>query len=111
MGTLMYRSRTQFEPAINYIAKFMDCPTINSTAFIKCLKKISSYELIKAMQYVNEASPLLTWVPTDELESNDAFLTDSPLNLLAQNKMKDLPFLTGTVTNEGLIGTSCKFLN
>ena len=50
----------------------------------------------------------LTWTPTDEPEADDAFLTDSPENLIDQNQMKDLPFMTGVVTDEGLLITDCK---
>ena len=50
----------------------------------------------------------LTWTPTDESKSDDAFLTDRPENLINQNKMKDLPFMTGKVSNEGLLITERK---
>ena len=47
----------------------------------------------------------LTWTPTDESEADGAFLTDSPENLIDQNKIKDLPFITGQVSDEGLVIT------
>ncbi|XP_033228943.1 esterase E4-like [Belonocnema kinseyi] len=106
-----YRRRTEFQPAINYIANYMGCPTNNSKDFVECLRDKSFKELMNAMKYVNDEFPLLSWIPTDEMESEDAFLTDSPLNLLAQNKMKDLPFMTGTVVDEGLIATAYFYAN
>lgn len=48
----------------------------------------------------------LTWAPTDEIDSEDAFLTDSPKNLIKINQIKDLPFISGFNTNEGLLITS-----
>ena len=44
----------------------------------------------------------LEWTPTDEPPSDAAFLTTSPVNLINQNQMKDLPFMTGQDTDEGL---------
>lgn len=50
----------------------------------------------------------LTWTPTNEPESEDAFLTDDPENLIAQNKVRDYPFISGNVVNEGLMITERK---
>ena len=50
----------------------------------------------------------LSWTPTDEPEADGAFLTDSPENLINKNQMKDLPFMTGETSDEGLLITQCK---
>lgn len=42
-----------------------------------------------------------TWTPTDESESEDEFLTERPRNLVANNLMMDVPFISGVVDNEG----------
>lgn len=52
-----------------------------------------------------ERVSLLNWTPTDEPESDDAFLKDTPKKLLMNNGMKDLPFMSGTVSDEGLLIT------
>lgn len=48
----------------------------------------------------------LTWTPTDEPDDEGAFLTDSPQNLVKRNQMKDLPFISGVTSDEGLFLTS-----
>lgn len=50
----------------------------------------------------------LTWTPTDEPDSEDAFLTGKPENLVKNNQMKDLPFMSGVVSDEGLLITRGK---
>ena len=101
-----YRKKEDFKPDIEQIAKNVGCQSDNSTDLIKCLREIKVQDLLIATEFITSRNPGLAWTPTDEIESEDAFLTDSPQNLIAQNKMKDLPFISGTVTDEGLYTTS-----
>lgn len=45
----------------------------------------------------------MIWTPTDEPDAKSAFLTDRPKNLVASNEMKDLPFMSGNMVDEGLL--------
>ena len=107
----MYRKRNDFKPDLNIVAKNTNCSIINSEVFVNCLRKRSAYQLLDALKIVIEEFPIIPWLPTDEPESKNAFFTDSPRNLVAQNKMKDLPFISGTVADEGLIITTREFVN
>ncbi|XP_033228894.1 uncharacterized protein LOC117180506 [Belonocnema kinseyi] len=46
--------------------------------------------------------------PTDEPDFEDAFLTDSPENLLQCHQMKDFPYMSGVVVDEDLAITSVR---
>ncbi|XP_033227815.1 esterase FE4-like isoform X2 [Belonocnema kinseyi] len=106
-----YRRKEDFKPDIRKMAKNVDCVTEDSKDLIKCLREINFEALLTATKSVKSALDELPWRPTDELESEEAFLTDSPLNLIAQNKMKDLPFICGTVSNEGIYYTKELYSN
>ena len=75
------------------------------------MREANFVELLEAIEHNNSNFPELSWIPTNELESENAFLTDSPRNLMAQKKMKDLPFMSGTVQDEGLLITLSKIPN
>ena len=86
----------------------------NTETFVNCLKGKSVDSLLNTKIIFGELANFaqMWWRPTAEPESDGAFLTDSPRNLIRQNKMKDLPFMTGEVTDEGLVNTASKsFLN
>ena len=79
------------------------CPTFNSKVIVECLRKKTLQELIDLrflILYPITKLASLPWTPTNEPESEEAFLTDSPENLIKKNKMKDLPFISGNVGNE-----------
>ena len=105
-----YRDRNDFKSDVNYIAKNVECPTNNSEILIKCLRAIDHVKLVNLTKYNVLDFPELLWIPTNEVESEDAFLTDSPKNLINQNKMRYYPFISGVVANEGLYITARKFL-
>lgn len=92
------------------IAEMVKCPFNNSKIFIKCLRRKS----VGALLHTNGAfdSRLnfhpVKWLPVDEPKHKDAFLTDYPKNLIDNNKMKDLPFISGIVADEGLLFTDGK---
>ena len=103
MGNWGFQKQNKFKPYVKKIAKKVGCPSINSKILIKCLRSKSVRQIMEAD--LNEEYSFMPWLPTNEIESKNAFLTDSPLNLLAQNKMKDLPFLTGNTVDEGIMVT------
>ena len=71
------------------------------------MRRKDAKSLVSTDNRVNLATRFkqITWTPTVEPESEDAFLTDSPINLINNNKIKDLPFMTGTVSEEGFMVT------
>ena len=89
----------------------MFCPNRSTTSIINCLRKEGVKNLLrKGYIFGNFARfTQMTWTPTDEPEAEGAFLTDSPQNLMAKGKMKNYPFVTGTVNDEGLLMTTCEF--
>ncbi|XP_033222098.1 esterase FE4-like [Belonocnema kinseyi] len=106
-----YRDRSLFKPDVNSIAKNVGCPTDNSEIIIKCLREKDAFELVNLTSYHVFDFPDLKWIPTNEVESEDAFLTDSPQNLISRNEMRDYPFMTGTVADEGLYITETLYFN
>lgn len=94
---------------INAIVSEIGCSSDDSEQVVDCLRNKSVNTLLRARNSKINDFPSLVWAPTDELNSEDAFLTDSPKNLIAQNKMKDQPSMSGTVVNEGLLLTLRKY--
>lgn len=104
-----YRDRSLFKKDVNYIATKVGCPTKNSQDLIDCFRKTNFHKLVNLTTYNVLDFPEILWIPTNEVESEDSFLTDSPQNLINKNKMRDYPFISGTVFDEGLYVTSRKF--
>ncbi|XP_043476975.1 esterase FE4-like [Leptopilina heterotoma] len=101
----VFRNKIEYKPLINAIVGKIDCSCDDSEHVVDCLRNKSVETLLRAKKSLVNNFPSLIWVPTDELNSEDAFLTDSPKNLIVKNKMKDQPFMSGTVVNEGLLQT------
>ncbi|XP_033228992.1 esterase FE4-like [Belonocnema kinseyi] len=103
-----YQDCSQYKSHVKDLAFIHFCPTSNSTSIINCLRSKSIDELLDYRSIIVDNTKRfgqLIWTPTNEPESEDAFLTDSPENLIANNTMKDLPFITGSVGNEAEILT------
>ncbi|XP_033229103.1 esterase FE4-like [Belonocnema kinseyi] len=100
-----YRERSLFKPHVDKVAKKLGCPINSSADVVKCLKKQTAAQLLTALIFQTLDFPALNWMPTDEPKSEEAFLTDSPENLVKQNKMKNCPVISGNVHDEGLLVT------
>lgn len=83
------------------------CPFNNSQILVNCLRKKNAEILLNTDSAFNTSLGFapVKWVPTIEPDDKDAFLADSPKNLINKNQMKDLPFMSGIVTDEGLLIT------
>lgn len=77
------------------------CISRNTRNLVACLRGKSVASLLN----LDVGPDLLNWLPTNEMENDDAFLTDTPKNLVNNNAMKDLPFISGAVADEGLLIT------
>lgn len=100
------------EPVIK-IAKMVGCPFNNSQILVNCLRKKNAEILLNTDSAFNTSLGFapVKWVPTIEPDDKDAFLADSPKNLINKNQMKDLPFMSGIVTDEGLLITETLYNN
>ncbi|XP_033229589.1 venom carboxylesterase-6-like [Belonocnema kinseyi] len=99
-----YQKRSNFIDYARRISTLVQCPWITSNGLLNCLRKKSLEILLKTISiFRTDLTPFVSWTPTDEPDSEDAFLTDSPRNLIANNQTKNLPFISGVVSDEGLI--------
>ncbi|XP_043470033.1 venom carboxylesterase-6-like isoform X1 [Leptopilina heterotoma] len=105
------QSSSKFREPVMKIAKMVQCSFNNSKTFVNCLRSKS----VETLLHTNGAfdSKLdfhpVKWLPVEEPKNKDAFLIDSPKNLIANNKMKDLPFISGIVADEGLLFTDASY--
>lgn len=106
-----FQPRNLNKTCITQLGMVMFCPTTTTNDIVECLRNKELDNLLyDSYKYENFARyALKTWTPTEEIEAEGAFLAETPENLIAKGKMKDLPFITGTVKDEGLIATLCKF--
>ena len=105
-----FQKKSNFYINVRKIAILSGCPFKNSEELVNCLRKKDAVNLVSTGFAVDTLTRFgqLTWAPTDEVNSQDAFLTDTPTNLIEKNEVKDLPCLSGVTTNEGLLLTSGK---
>ncbi|XP_033221006.1 cholinesterase 1-like [Belonocnema kinseyi] len=100
-----YRNRNEFKPHIDKLAETVGCPAGSSKILLKCLRGKSVDSLVST--FVDDLYDFskLIWIPTDEIKSKNAFLSDSPINLIKKKKMKDVPSMSGTCVDDGLSTT------
>ncbi|XP_051164616.1 juvenile hormone esterase-like [Leptopilina boulardi] len=106
-----YRDKNDIKSDVNAIAQKLECPISDSTQIVNCLRDVDYYTLVNLTTYEVLDFAELLWVTTNEVESNDAFLTDKPENLIDQNKLRDYPLMTGSVADEGLYVTAPLYTN
>lgn len=85
----------------------LNCPYNNSKILVNCLRGKKAEVLLNTDSAFDTSLGFapVKWTPTIEPDSKNAFLADSPKNLIHKNQMKDLPFMSGIVTDEGLLIT------
>ncbi|XP_046590304.1 esterase E4-like [Neodiprion lecontei] len=86
------------------LGQYLACPTDSSNMLVNCLKGISASKLVKMTSMFHEWGqyPVVVWGPTIEPDVEGALLTDSPANLLAAGKIRDLPSIALVTRDEGL---------
>lgn len=104
LGTWAYTKSSDFIEYAKEIAQLVSCDFNTTESFVDCLRTKSVESLLKTRSIFGELGERtkIGWCTTDEPNTEDAFLTDSPRNLMEQNQIKDLPLIVGGVTNEGL---------
>lgn len=93
-------------------AKLFSCPTRSSKSMINCLRNIDDEKLVNCTSIFNRTQRFFesTWIPTNEAKVEGAYITENPYDLLDQKKMRDLPWMTGLVTDEGLLWTASEMI-
>ncbi|XP_076643315.1 juvenile hormone esterase-like [Halictus rubicundus] len=86
------------------LAELLKCPTNDSHKMIDCLRKVKDTEITKLQFKVFndiDVAAYRTWRPTKEPKLPGAIITESPEELIQQNKWKHGPLIIGTVKDEG----------
>ena len=108
-----YKDKKYFIEYAKRISEHVSCQ-LSSPKFVECLQNKSLNILLNTNSIFSELDVFadfaqIWWTATNELPAEGAFLTDSPRNLIEQNKMKDLPVMTGVLTDEGLLNTASEY--
>ncbi|XP_012251342.2 esterase E4-like [Athalia rosae] len=103
-----FRPIATYVKRANQLGTFLGCPTGSSVLLIRCLKKLDASTIVntKHLFYVWEQFPDIIWGPTVEPNIEGSFLVDTPENLYATGQIRDLPWITSVVRDEGLILTA-----
>ncbi|XP_051154450.1 uncharacterized protein LOC127277391 [Leptopilina boulardi] len=101
-----FRDKNDIFESVKKIAKYSMCPTKTTKSLINCLRETDANALLFWSNILGLVITIFQapWVPTNEPNNKDAFLTDYPENLM--NQMKDLPFISGVTENEGAFITN-----
>ncbi|XP_043275530.1 juvenile hormone esterase-like [Venturia canescens] len=98
-----YRDISSHKKYASDLGKHVGCPTNDSEVLIECLRRIEVYDLLTTEIFSGISTEFNTWVPTNEPPLEGAFITESPIELLLGNKLRDYPWISGNVADEGLI--------
>ncbi|XKL63065.1 hypothetical protein PGB90_005429 [Kerria lacca] len=96
-------SKNNTEKSI-YLASLVGCPTDVSTDMVKCLQKRPAEQIIETAKIFQpwRYSPFTAFGPVVEPVNNNGFLNEEPIKLLAEGKVKNLPWLISLCKEEGL---------
>jgi carboxylesterase type B len=89
------------------VADYMNCSS-DHASLLACLREKPAENLVMLAKKFQPFmyNPFSPFGVSVEPESDSAFLTDSPLNLLKQGKFKNLPWLLSQTQDEGLYPAS-----
>ncbi|CAH1119496.1 unnamed protein product [Phaedon cochleariae] len=87
------------------LAESLNCPTKSSADMLECLRKFDPKTIVEKSDIFNfwDYDPLLPFRPIVEPDSNGAFLTEHPLEIIKSGKLLDVPSVVGLTTEEGAI--------
>ncbi|XP_044020503.1 esterase E4-like [Aphidius gifuensis] len=107
-----FAESTTYKKYATLLGEKFNCPTNSSKHLIMCLQNINVFDIIHSNIFTGlQGLTGITWVPTDEPDNEDAFLTDVPLKMLLDGKIQDLPSISGGVKDEGLLVTTLLYAN
>ncbi|XP_065210605.1 carboxylic ester hydrolase-like [Planococcus citri] len=87
------------------LASSLDCPTFSSHLMMLCLKRKPIRKLYEAsFQFFTEKVPSqIPFGPVIEPESQDAFVSEHPYDLLKKGHVIDVPWMVGLVEKEASV--------
>ena len=93
------------------LAEAVGCPTASTSVLVDCLKQRPFKHLLTKMPlfFGHHFLPATPFGPVLE-KGSQPFLNKNPYYLLLKGKVQDLPWLTSTVSHEGLFPGVCKFI-
>ncbi|CAK9806448.1 Juvenile hormone esterase [Anthophora plagiata] len=80
---------------------------------MRCLRKVESSKFVEVIEYYKTSFGHMCcpFRPTIEAEAEDAVLTMHPLVSIKNRMFRDIPFIMGVVSDEGLLNTIDVLLN
>ena len=105
-----FQERESYSEFARATGKLFGCPSNNSRWLVNCLRNVDANRLYDSISVFNETRRLfeMTWTPTNEPDSDGAFLIDTPFNLITKLKRKDYPWIHGMTKDEGLYFLKCE---
>ncbi|XP_076248285.1 juvenile hormone esterase-like [Calliopsis andreniformis] len=85
------------------LAEKNNCTTSSSSDMIDCLRHIDATVLLENSNVFDklDIEEGFTWLPCKEVNSSNPLLTDTPENLIRDNRMKELPMIIGNTKDDG----------
>ncbi|CAH1394567.1 unnamed protein product [Nezara viridula] len=86
------------------VARELGCPDVDSLSMIKCLRRRPAEHIVQTTNnflgwYYN---PVVPFGPVVEPPGPNAFLPDTPINLIKQGKSSDVPMMITFTKDEGM---------
>lgn len=87
-----------------FVARELGCPAEDSLSMIKCLRRRPAEHIVETTKYFLSwyYNPIAPYALVVEPPGPNAFLPDTPMNLLKQSKGSDVPMLITYTKDEGL---------
>ncbi|XP_069696455.1 juvenile hormone esterase-like [Periplaneta americana] len=83
------------------VASQFDCPTESSSELIACLREKDAYEVYTAERKIpGEERNLIVFQPVVEPESEEAFITEEPFEILLSSTEELVPWMVGVTSSE-----------
>ncbi|XP_046751105.1 esterase E4-like [Diprion similis] len=103
LSTWAHFPRAAYANRAFQLGEYVGCFNHTSESLIDCLRTIDFTDIIATQPLFLEwhTYPGMVWGPTDEPDVEGALLIDSPTNLFAAGKIRDLPWISGVVRDEG----------
>ncbi|KAJ9585421.1 hypothetical protein L9F63_002783 [Diploptera punctata] len=109
LGSTVYETPAKARQRTIRLCQALDLDSDNSTEILEYLQTMFTEDIIQTVTYSLTAEQSIResvhFRPTSEENSSgdQQFITDEPINLLAAGIFNDVPFISGTVTDEGMV--------
>lgn len=86
------------------VASFVNCSQGSTIMILDCLRRIPAHELVVIARHFQPFlyNPITPFGPVVEPAGAEAFLSEHPLVLLREGRVKNLPWFSSNVQDEGL---------